>query len=185
VSSRQTGSSNGANGSLLMDGVQSDCATQSQAPAAQAIIANGKAHAASTVLLLDEQRLTRECMAEALQELCPDLAISGLRPDDYHRREPCADAVLIVINLHGARIGEAVRRLRLDGASPPSPFLFITARDEAHETLEALEHGAMGLVRADVRIDLLIAAIRLVIAGGRYYPAQAHTFPAPAAKDFT
>lgn len=184
MSSRQSGSSNGANDGLLMDGVPSDFAAQSHSPATQAIIANGKAHAASTVLLLDEQRLTRECMAETLQELCPDLDISGLRPDDFHRHEPCADAVLIVINLHGARIGEAVRRLRLDGASPPSPLLFITARDEAHETLEALEHGAMGLVRADARIELLIAAMRLVIAGGRYYPAQALVSPAPAIKDF-
>ncbi len=184
MSSRQTRSSNDANDCLLVDGVQSDLAAQSLSPAVQAIVAHGKAHAVRTVLLLDEQRLTRECMAEALQELCPDLDISGLRPDDFHHHEPCADAVLIVVNLHGARIGEAVRRLRLEGAAPPSPLLFITARDEAHEVLEALEHGAMGLVRADARIELLIAAMRLVIAGGRYYPAQALISPAPATTDF-
>jgi CheY-like chemotaxis protein len=184
VSSRQTGSRNGANDCLLMDGVQSNLVAQAASISAQPIITNGKTHAQGSILLLDDQRLTRECISEALQELCPDLSIWGLRLADYHRHEPCGEALLIIVNLHGARIGEAVQRLRHDGARPPSPLLFITARDERSETPDALEHGAMGLVRADVRIELLIAAVRLVIAGGRYYPAQAHTFPAPAAKDF-
>ena len=184
MSSRQTGSRNGANDCLMMDGVQSDFVAQAPSIATQPIITNGKTHAQGSILLLDDQRLTRECLSEALQELCPDLDISGLPLDDYHHLEPCADALLIIVNLQGGRIGEAVRRLRRDGASPPSPLLFITDRDERSETLEAIEHGAMGLVRADVRIELLIAAIRLVIAGGRYYPAQAHTSPAHAAKDF-
>lgn len=184
MSSRQTGSRNGANDCLMMDGVQSDFVAQAPSIATQPIITNGKTHAQGSILLLDDQRLTRECLSEALQELCPDLDISGLPLDDYHHLEPCADALLIIVNLQGARIGETVQRLRRDDASLPSPLLFITARDEGSETLEAIEHGAMGLVRTDVRIELLIAAIRLVIAGGRYYPAQAHTSPAPAAKDF-
>ena len=184
MSFRQTGSRNGANDCILIDGVQSELVAQAPSITAQPIITNGKTHAQGSILLLDDQRLTRECISEALQELCPDLDISGLRLDDYHHHEPWADALLIIVNLQGARIGEAVQRLRRDGASLPSPLLFISPRDERSEMLDAIEHGAMGLVRADVRIELLIAAIRLVIAGGRYYPAQAHTFPAPAAKDF-
>jgi DNA-binding NarL/FixJ family response regulator len=47
--------------------------------------------------------------------------------------------------------------------------------------MAAVEHGAMGLVRADARLELLIAAIRLVMAGGRYYPAETLTSLAAAA----
>ena len=41
--------------------------------------------------------------------------------------------------------------------------------------IEAVQATIAGLVRSDARIDLLLAAIRLVIAGGRYYPADTLT----------
>jgi DNA-binding NarL/FixJ family response regulator len=94
---------------------------------------------------------------------------------------------LIIVNLHGATIGEAACRLSFEAASAAPPVLFITTRDERAETMAAVDHGVMGLVRASARIELLIAAIRLVIAGGSYYPADTLTPLAanrPAAKDF-
>ena len=184
MSSRQTRSRNGAQDCLLVDGAPSEFAMRASASCARPLMANGKSQATGGILWLDDQRLTRQCMSEALQELCPDMDISGLRSDDYHHHTFCAQTLLIIVNLHGARIGEAVQRLGLDSTPPPAPLLFITARDERNETLEAMNHGAMGLVHATARIELLVAAIRLVIAGGRYYPAQAQAFPAPATKDF-
>ena len=182
--SMQTRPRNGAHDCLLVDGAPSNFATRAPASSAHPLIAHGGSHATGAILWLDDQRLTRQCVSEALQDLCPDMDISGLRTDDYHRHQPCAEALLVIVNLHGARIGEAVQRLRLAEASPPPPLLFITARDERSETLEAVDHGAMGLVHATARIELLVAAIRLVMAGGRYYPAQSLALSAPAAKDF-
>jgi DNA-binding NarL/FixJ family response regulator len=164
-----------------MDGVQSEFATQMETTAPHSIIMDGKAQPSGSILLIDAQRLTRQCMTETLQDLCPDMEIVGLRPDDYHQRRHGARSLLIIINLHGARIGDAVQGLHFDRTSPASPLLFITARDGHREALDAVEHGAMGLVRATASIESLIAAMRLLIAGGRYYSSQALTSPAPAA----
>lgn len=183
MSSRQSRSRNGAHDHLLVDGAPSDFAMRASASYPHPLIANGTSHAPGVILWLDDQRLTRQCMSEALQELCPDMDISGLPADDCHHQICCAQTLLIIVNLHGARIGEVVQRLGLDAAPSPAPLLFITARDERNETLEAVNHGAMGLVHATARIELLVAAIRLVIAGGRYYPAQTLSFCAPAAKN--
>jgi DNA-binding NarL/FixJ family response regulator len=175
MSSRQPQSGDGANGSMLMDGVPSSLATQRPSPGAIPIVAKGEGQEASSIVFLDELRLTRDCITEAIQELCPDMNIAAMAPDDYQPRAPCAQATLIIYNLHRASIGEAAQRLLLDAASPAPPLLFITTREERAETMAAVEHGAMGLVRADARLELLIAAIRLVMAGGRYYPAETLT----------
>ena len=51
----------------------------------------------------------------------------------------------------------------------------ITNKSESAAAIEAVQATIAGLVRSDARIDLLLAAIRLVIAGGRYYPADTLT----------
>lgn len=124
------------------------------------------------LLFLDDLRLTRECLAETIQDHCPDMEVVGAAPADYQMQASRAPLALIIFNLHHAPIHAAVAALRPPAAQALPPTLFITTRDERSEALQAMQHGVAGLVRADARIELLIAAIRLVIAGGRYFPAN-------------
>ncbi len=137
-----------------------------------ALAAIAPSQALRRLLLLDEMRLTRDCLAETIQDLCPDMEVVGASPADFQTQAGLTPVALLVFNLHHAPIHVAVAALRLHAAQAMPPMLFITTRDERSEALQAMQHGVAGLVRADARIELLIAAIRLVIAGGRYFPAD-------------
>ncbi len=137
---------------------------------------NGHADAARCLLYLDHLRLTRDCLTEVIREQCPDLHVMGLRPLDFDRRPANADLALIIINLHDAPLGAAMR-LALGAGDHPQrpPILVITNKSESAAAIEAVQATIAGVVRSDARIDLLLAAIRLLIAGGRYYPADTLT----------
>lgn len=134
-----------------------------------------KAFARGCILFIDGQRLTRDCMTELIADLCPEMTVLGLCAADDQPDVAFARVALVIFNLHDASISEAARLLRLEPRFGSAPVLFISSRAQRSETIEAVECGAMGLVRADARIELLIAAIRLVIAGGSYFPAECLT----------
>ena len=137
---------------------------------------NGHAGAGRCVLFLDNLRLTRDCLTEVIQEQCPDLHVMGLRPLDFDGRPANADIALIIVHLHDAPLSAATRLAQGDSAhAQHPPILVITNKGESAAAIEAVQPTIAGLVRSDARIDLLLAAIRLVIAGGRYYPADALT----------
>ena len=132
---------------------------------------NGHAGAARTILFIDEQQLTRDCLSEIIGEQCPDFQVSGLRINEFDAHRTRSDVALIILNLHDAPLSAASH------LSPPErrhderpPILVITNREESPAMIEAMQQDVAGLMRSDSRIDLLIAAIRLVMAGGRYYP---------------
>jgi DNA-binding NarL/FixJ family response regulator len=134
---------------------------------------NGHAGAARCVLYLDNLRLTRDCLTEVIREKCPDLHVMGLRPLDFDAQPTDDDIALIIVHLHDAPLSAVSRLAHRDPADAQRPpILVITDKDESAASLEAMQAAIEGLVRSDARIDLLLAAIRLVIAGGRYYPAD-------------
>ena len=185
---KRTQTCNGANDPRRVDGAEHSLAKQigQTVPGFKAKAADGKARASLSILFIDDQRLTRDCMTELIQELCPDMIVLGLRIADFQPVEPGSSVALIIFNLHRVSVGEAARLLRLETQLASPPVLFITNRDQRREIMEAVECGAMGLVRANVRVDLLVAAIRLVIAGGSYFPADTITSvmsQAPAMKN--
>ena len=174
-----------------MDGFERSFANLNRA--SEGIAPNGlmtgpDAAAPACIVFLDDLRLTRDCLVEILQDHCPDMIILGFRPMDYAPETMVANVAIIVYNLHDGVISEAIALLRMEarGVAAP-PVLFIANRAQRSEIVEAMECGAMGLIRSDVRIDLLIAAIRLVMAGGSYFPADTLTTlmaQTPAAKPF-
>ena len=111
-----------------------------------------------------------------ISEKCPDLHVVGLRPLDFDTRPTDDDIALIIVHLHDAPLSAAKHLTHRDEAhAQRPPILVITNKDESAASIEAMQATIAGVVRSDARIDLLLAAIRLVIAGGRYYPADALT----------
>ena len=137
---------------------------------------NGHAGPTRTLLFLDTLRLTRDCLTETIGEQCPDLHVMGLHPRDFDAESLNADVALIILNLHDAPLS-AASHLTLQGADETAqpPILVITNKEESAASIEAMQDIIAGLVRSDARIELLMAAIRLVMAGGRYYPADGLT----------
>lgn len=68
-------------------------------------------------------------------------------------------------------------------ACPGAPVVVLSAADERHTILEALNRGAMGYIPKTMNPDLVWSALGLVLAGGVYVPhnvVTGHASDAPA-----
>ncbi len=126
-----------------------------------------------TLLLFDEMRLLRECLAHLLRDSCPDIDIlcydRWARNADYSGPGP----TLILFNLRQI----SVERFFTDHiaqdlaqAFHDTPILALSDHEDSAEALLALKSGLAGVFPATSSSNLLIAVIRLIIAGGRFVP---------------
>jgi len=121
-----------------------------------------------TLLLIDDVRLWRECLFHVLSAELPDFDVlafattwppetwAAASPDIVLAREPSGDSD------DGLPIGEIV------AAANGAPVLLLTESDSDDDAPAADEPGVAGRFPAACGSDLLIAAIQLVLAGGRF-----------------
>ncbi len=138
--------------------------------------ANASAHGADhriTLFLFDEMRLLRECMAHLLRDNCPDIDVlcydRWAKNFDYAGPGP----TLILFNLRQS----SVERFFIDHIAQDlaeyfnnTPILALSDHENSEEAILALKSGLAGVFPATSSSSLLIAVIRLIIAGGRFVP---------------
>ncbi|MBM3344518.1 MAG: response regulator transcription factor [Betaproteobacteria bacterium] len=95
---------------------------------------------------------------------------------------PDLNLVLLDLSLPDANGFEVLHQLR--EAHPGIPVVVLSATDDAATVMRALDDGAMGYIPKTSSNDVLLGALRLVLSGGVYLPAEvlrqsAHP-PAPA-----
>lgn len=119
-----------------------------------------------TVLLIDDVRLRRECLTHLLSAELPSydvVAVGRARPWEA-RRAGAPDLVLIISPPLGeSAIDEIVASV--SGAS----LLLLSDTESALSIDAAAEFGVAGSLPANCGAPLLIAAIQLVLAGGRVH----------------
>ena len=121
-----------------------------------------------TLLLIDDVRLRRECLFHLLSAELPDFDVlafattqppetwAAASPDIVLAREPPGDSA------GGPPISEIV------AAANGAPVLLLTESEGDDGAPAADEPGVAGRFPAACGSDLLIAAIQLVLAGGRF-----------------
>ena len=124
----------------------------------------------SSVLLVDDRTLTRECLAHYLQQLAPYWTISTASSwSEAKTTLPEGDSPVVLINVRGASVLEpSVREIftTLTAAAADVPLLPICGRAGAAETVNAIRLGLRGLFPDSLGMRLLIGAIHLVQSGG-------------------
>jgi CheY-like chemotaxis protein len=119
-----------------------------------------------TVLLIDDVRLRRECLTQLLSAELPSfdvVAVGRARPWEA-RRAGALDLVLIISSPLGEPpIDEIVASV--SGAS----LLLLSESESALSAETAAQFGVAGSLPANCGAPLLIAAIQLVLAGGRVH----------------
>lgn len=124
------------------------------------------AEAALSILLLDEQRLTRDAL-QALLGAQPGLRVSGALADraslarEATRLEP--DVVLVAVAAFTRALADGIREL-----SQRSPAVVVTARATLQLARASLEAGARGLLSRNCSGAELAKAVRAVAAGRRH-----------------
>lgn len=87
------------------------------------------------------------------------------------------DLVLLDLGLPG--YGGIDSLLRFRKAHPRLRVVVISADEEATSVRAAHAAGAAGYILKSTNAKLLVSALRLIAAGGKYFPPEAMTSPAP------
>ena len=127
------------------------------------------------ILVVDDHPLIREALRHILSDLDGSLDLleaedcaAGIGLADQH---PDLDLILLDLSLPGSSDLSALELFR--SRFPAIPVVVVSAHDEHNLVLGALDAGAMGFIPKTSSKDLMINALRLVLAGGVYVPPQA------------
>src|SRR5438477_2027863 len=140
------------------------------------------------ILVIDDHPLIQEALAHVLVELDPEVSlVQAFDASDAHAalsRHPDIDLALLDLALPGQDGFELLAELRSEW--PDIPVLVLSATHDRATIESALDMGAMGFIPKTANAQLLLAALRLVLAGGVYVPSDSCSFdelrPRPVAK---
>jgi DNA-binding NarL/FixJ family response regulator len=125
-------------------------------------------------LVIDDHPLIHEIMPAVLRKALGeiDVATEATLEDGLARAATEApDLVLLDLGLPGCEGLDAVGRFRM--RFPELPFVVLSANVDRESILGALDAGAIGYITKTSTPDVMIAALKLVAAGGTYVPPEA------------
>lgn len=155
-------------------------------PGADSLAAHAK-----RVLVADDHPLYREALRAVLPQACPGAAVDeACAADEVLGRvgsDAAYDLVLLDLNLPGATGVSCLKALR--GVAPLTPIVVVSAVDEPSIMGEVMLAGATAYVPKSSPRQVLVDAIKVIMSGGSYWPAEAMAAlreaqsapPAPAA----
>jgi two-component system, NarL family, nitrate/nitrite response regulator NarL len=124
-------------------------------------------------LVCDDHPLVRAALALALEDI---VGLPVLTAPDFAgawaHAEACDTIGLIVADLHMPGIGPIEGLSGLRQRAPNAKIVVLTGSDSDEDLMAALALGIDGFVPKSVEPGVVEAALRLVLAGGRYLPAR-------------
>lgn len=140
------------------------------------------------ILLIDDHPLFREGVALLLKPLVDGLQTweAGSCEEAFAllTQRGSVDLVLIDLGLPGLSGLEGLKRLRAD--HPEAPVVVMSSADDKDTVLAVLDAGAMGFIPKSSTSQVMLGALRLILAKGIYLPpsvflaARAAPVPSPA-----
>ena len=127
------------------------------------------------LLIVDDHGLVREGLKAILGQ--SDLQAECLEAWDeisiWHclKKHPDVKLVLLDIQLPGLSGMDLLRRIAIE--HPAMPIIMLSADHDSNTVSQALQWGASGFMPKNSLNQVLISAIRLVLAGGVYIPPEA------------
>jgi DNA-binding NarL/FixJ family response regulator len=125
------------------------------------------------VLIADDHRLIIEGVRIKLAELDPDVqAVVAMNLDELDRavaeHADSLDLALVDIAMPGTQGFQHVARLRAE--APALPVIVLSGSEDAELMRSLIELGVLGFIPKAYSPDVMLSAIRLVLAGGIYIP---------------
>jgi DNA-binding NarL/FixJ family response regulator len=126
------------------------------------------------ILVADDHPLLREALLPVLREVeggvTPIEAADGEAVRRLAAEHPDFDLVLLDICLPGVRGLDLFEDLRRD--YPALPLVVLSALDDPGTVKAVLAKGALGFIPKSSPHQVMVQALRLVLAGGRYLPPE-------------
>lgn len=126
------------------------------------------------VLVVDDHPLICEALRQVLKALDKDIELleagGGRDALAAARENDRLDLILLDLALPDADGFEVLRELR--ERHPSFPVVVLSASEQVDIVMRALDAGAMGFIPKTSSNELLLGALRLVLSGGVYLPAE-------------
>ena len=125
------------------------------------------------VLIADDHRLIIEGVKIKLAELDPSVeAVVAMNLDELDRavaeHADELDLVLVDITMPGTNGHQHVAKLRAD--APALPVIVLSGSEDVELMRSLIDLGVLGFIPKAYSPDVMLSAIRLVLAGGIYIP---------------
>src|SRR5262245_7694322 len=135
------------------------------------------------VLVIDDHPLIQEIVPAVLARALGEVAVAteGTLEAGLARASggEAPDLVLLDLGLPGCEGLEAIARFRI--RFPELPLVVLSASCDRESILGALEAGAAGYIPKTSKPEVMIAALKVIAAGGTYVPPEALEEPARGA----
>ena len=139
------------------------------------------------ILVVDDHPLIREAMRTVLKQLDEGIEVLEAGTCDEALaaagREPELALILLDLRLPGTSGLDGLQVLR--ERHPSVPVVVLSASEDRGEVMRALDLGAMGFIPKTQPSGVMIGALRVVLSGGVYLPADVMSQPVPASPPAT
>jgi DNA-binding NarL/FixJ family response regulator len=131
------------------------------------------------LVLIDPAPLTRQSIAVLFARALPEYVImTAANIDELLRTGSQAFCpALVVINTKSAPVSDPWVQATLDNVKQhllEAPVVVLLSdRDDVEDVMNALSNGIRGYINPSVKPEVVFAALKLVHAGGTFFPAQA------------
>jgi DNA-binding NarL/FixJ family response regulator len=124
------------------------------------------------ILVVDDHALIREAMRGVLKELCGEATVleaaSAGQATDLAEQHPDLALILLDLKLPDRDGIEMLGELR--ERYPATSVVMLSAFNDRDNVLRALDNGALGFIPKTDSREVLLGALRLILAGGTYIP---------------
>ena len=121
------------------------------------------------VIIADDHAIVRAGLKQLFALTC-DIVVAGEAAHSGEVLDLCrklsVDLLLLDLTMPGNSGVELIRRLH--GEKPALPILVLSMHNEGQIVARVLKAGAVGYVTKDSEPEILVAAIRKVVAGGKF-----------------
>ena len=126
------------------------------------------------ILVVDDHPLIRAAVRNVLTQLETDVAVHEAQncPAALALVDAHPDFTLVLLDLHLPGMGGLDALSILRERYPEIPVVVLSAADDRDSVLQALDRGAMGFIPKSSSNDVMVSALRLVLAGGIYLPPE-------------
>ena len=121
-------------------------------------------------LIADDHALVRDALAISVSSRWPSAAIweAADYPAAWRQAERQPHLCLMDLGMSGSEPRLGIARLRQ--IAPEAHIVIVTATNDDALMLALIEDGVAGFVSKSANTAIILAAIELVLAGGRYFP---------------
>src|SRR5260370_32084013 len=136
------------------------------------------------ILVVDDHVLIREALRGVLKEVKGDAVV--LEASSYSQamkviaEDPDLDLILLDLNLPD-RDGFSVLT-ELGERHPAISVVVLSAQQDRGSVVKALDLGALGFIPKSGQREVMLVALRLVLAGGTYIPPEILSRDEPSAR---